>query len=306
MVNYIIRRLLLAIPALLGVSILVFTMVRMLPGCPAIGIAGVHAAPEFIEYIREEFGLDKGLHIQYVIFLGRLLRGDLGISTHSRRPVTTEIWTRLPNTIELAAASLFIAIIIGISAGIISAIKPYSIIDNMSMFGALLGVSLPVFWLGLLFMLFFSVTLGWLPATGRGTILHLILPAVTLSVGSTAINARMTRASMLEVLGQDYITTARSKGLREQLVICKHALKNSLIPVITIIGLRFGTLLGGAVLTETVFAWPGVGRLVVDAILARDFPVVQGVVLVIAGGFVLVNLFVDLLYSFFDPRIRYE
>ena len=306
MLSYVVRRIFLMIPVLLGVSLLVFAMVRMLPGCPAIGIAGVHASPEFIEYIREEFGLDKGLHIQYFIFLGRLLRGDLGISTHSRRPVATEIWTRLPHTVELAIASSLIALLLGITAGIISATKQYSIFDNASMLFALLGVSLPVFWLGLLMMILFSVTLGWLPATGRGTILHLILPAFTLSVASTAINARITRSSMLEVLGQDYITTARSKGLRDQIVIYKHALKNSLIPVITLLGLRFGTLLGGAVLTETVFAWPGVGRLVVAAILARDFPVVQGVVLVLAGGFVFVNLFVDMLYSLLDPRIRYE
>lgn len=304
--GYIVRRLLLTFPVLLGVSVLVFSMIRLVPGCPALAIAGVHASPEFVEHIREEFGLDKPVLIQYVIFMSKLLQGDLGISTHSRRPVTTEIWDRFPNTVELTIASLVIASLIGIIAGVISATKQYSIFDNASMFVALFGVSVPVFWLGLMLMLLFSVILGWLPATGRGTILHLTLPSITLAAASTAIIARMTRSSMLEVLHQDFINTARAKGLREQIVVYKHALKNALIPVVTIIGLRFGTLLSGAVLTETVFAWPGVGRLMVDSIMARDYPVVQGAVLLFAVTFVFVNLFVDILYSFLDPRIRYE
>ncbi|MBT9166636.1 MAG: Glutathione transport system permease protein GsiC [Chloroflexi bacterium] len=238
--------------------------------------------------------------------MSRLLQGDLGISTHSRRPVTTEIWDRFPNTVELAVAAMAIATLIGVVAGVISATKRNSIFDNASMLVALFGVSVPVFWMGLMLMLLFAVILGWLPATGRGTILHLLLPSITLATASTAIIARMTRSSMLEVLHQDFITTARAKGLREQIVVYKHALKNALIPVVTIIGLQFGLLLSGAVITETVFAWPGVGRLMVGSIMARDFPVVQGTVLLIALTFVFINLFVDILYSFLDPRIRYE
>ncbi|MCL0078240.1 ABC transporter permease [Dehalococcoidia bacterium] len=304
--SYILRRLLLTIPVLIGVSLLVFSMIRLVPGCPAVAIAGVHASPEFVEHIRQEFGLDKPMYVQYFRFMGRLLQGDLGISTHSRRPVVVEIWDRFPNTVELTIASLAIASLLGIGAGIVSATRRYSIFDNASMLIALFGISMPVFWLGLMLMLIFSVVLGWLPAVGRGTIWHLILPAITLGAASAAIFARMTRSSMLEVLHQDFITTARAKGLRERIVIYKHALKNALIPVVTIIGLRFGTLLSGAVLTETVFAWPGVGRLMVDSIMARDYPVVQGTVLLLAGTFVFVNLFVDILYSFLDPRIRYE
>lgn len=304
--GYIARRLLLTIPTLIGVSFLVFSMIRLVPGDPAIAIAGVHATKEFVEEIREEFGLDKPLYVQYFRFMSRLLRGDLGISTRTRRPVLQEIWDRFPNTVELSVASMIVAALIGIPAGIISATRQYSIFDNLCMIAALFGVSIPVFWLGLMLMLLFAVILDWLPATGRGTILHLILPAITLGAASAAILARMTRSSMLEVLRQDFITTARSKGLREQSVIYKHALKNALIPVVTIMGLRFGTLLSGAVLTETVFAWPGVGRLMVDSILARDYPVVQGAVLLLAVTFVFINLFVDILYSFLDPRIRYE
>ncbi|MBT9161889.1 MAG: nickel ABC transporter permease [Dehalococcoidia bacterium] len=304
--QYIVRRLLLTIPVLIGVSLLVFSMVRLIPGDPATAIAGVHATPEFIEQIREEYGLDKPLHIQYSIFMGNLLRGDLGVSARTGRPVTTEIWDTFPNTVELTVASMVIASLIGIGAGVISATKRNSIFDNSSMLVALFGVSIPVFWLGLMLMLLFAVILGWFPATGRGTISHLILPAITLGTASAAIIARMTRSSMLEVLHRDFIITARAKGLREQIVVYKHALKNALIPVVTIIGLQLGTLLGGAVLTETVFAWPGVGRLMVDSIMARDYPVVQGAVLLLALTFVFVNLFVDILYSFLDPRIRYE
>lgn len=306
MASYIIRRLLLVIPVLLGVSLLVFSMVRLIPGDPAIFIAGEHASSADIEAIREQFGLTRSLPVQYTIFLGNLLRGDLGRSTRTDRPVTREIWERFPDTLQLASASMLIASLVGLIAGIISATRPYSIIDYTAMVGAMIGVSAPVFWLGLMLMLLFSVRLNWLPAVGSGTISHLILPALTLGAASTAVIARMTRSSMLEVFGQDYVRTARSKGLKENRVIVKHALRNSLVPVITIMGLRFGTLLGGAVLTEIVFAWPGVGRLMVDSILARDYPVVQGAVLVIAMTFIFVNLAVDLLYSFIDPRIRCE
>lgn len=306
MASYIIRRLLLVIPVLLGVSLLVFSMVRLIPGDPAIFIAGEHASSADIEAIREQFGLTRSLPVQYTIFLGNLLRGDLGRSTRTDRPVTREIWERFPDTLQLTSASMLIASLVGLIAGIISATRPYSIIDYTAMVGAMIGVSAPVFWLGLMLMLLFSVRLNWLPAVGSGTISHLILPALTLGAASTAVIARMTRSSMLEVFGQDYVRTARSKGLKENRVIVKHALRNSLVPVITIMGLRFGTLLGGAVLTEIVFAWPGVGRLMVDSILARDYPVVQGAVLVVAMTFIFVNLAVDLLYSFIDPRIRCE
>jgi ABC-type dipeptide/oligopeptide/nickel transport system permease component len=304
--QYILKRLILAVPVLVGASLLVFAMVRLIPGCPAVAMAGVHATPEFVEALRKDLRLDEPIYTQYFIFMGNLLRGDLGLSTRTGRPVATEIWARFPNTVELAMASMLVASIIGIIAGVISATKQYSIFDNGSMLVALFGVSMPVFWLGLMLMLLFSVMLGWLPAAGRGTFWHLILPAITLSTGSMALIARLTRSSMLEIFHQDFITTARAKGLREQIVIYKHALKNALIPVVTIIGLQSGILLGGAVLTETVFAWPGVGRLLVDSIMARDYPVVQGTVLLIAVIFVFVNLFVDILYSFLDARIRYE
>ncbi|MCL0058282.1 ABC transporter permease [Dehalococcoidia bacterium] len=305
--QYVLRRLILTIPVLIGVSLLVFAMVRLVPGCPAVAIAGVHATPEFVEQVRRDLGLDRPLHTQYFIFVGNLLRGDLGVSTRTGRPAATEIWDKFPNTVELAMASTLVASVIGIIAGVISATRQHSIFDSGSMLVALFGVSVPVFWLGLVLMLLFAVTLDWLPAGGRGgTIEYLILPAITLGAASAAIIARMTRSSMLEVLRQDFITTARAKGLRERIVTYKHALKNALIPVVTIIGLQSGILLGGAVLTETVFAWPGVGRLMVDSIMARDFPVVQGAVLLFAVCFVFVNLFVDVLYSFLDPRIRYE
>ncbi|MCL0069393.1 ABC transporter permease [Dehalococcoidia bacterium] len=305
--QYVLRRLILTIPVLIGVSLLVFAMVRLVPGCPAVAIAGVHATPEFVEQVRKDLGLDRPLHTQYFIFVGNLLRGDLGVSTRTGRPAATEIWDKFPNTVELAMASTLVASVIGIIAGVISATRQHSIFDSGSMLVALFGVSVPVFWLGLVLMLLFAVTLDWLPAGGRGgTIEYLILPAITLGAASAAIIARMTRSSMLEVLRQDFITTARAKGLRERIVTYKHALKNALIPVVTIIGLQSGILLGGAVLTETVFAWPGVGRLMVDSIMARDFPVVQGAVLLFAVCFVFVNLFVDVLYSFLDPRIRYE
>lgn len=306
MASYILRRLLLVIPVLLGVSLLVFSMVRLIPGDPAIFIAGEHATEEDIDAIREEFGLNRSFPVQYWFFLRNLVRGDLGRSTRTDRPVGVEIWERLPNTLKLASVSMLIASIVGLIAGIISATRPYSFLDYISMVGAMIGVSTPVFWLGLMLMLLFSVQLNWLPAAGAKTFSHIILPAITLGAASTAVIARMTRSSMLEVFNQDYIQTARSKGLREGWVVIKHALRNALVPVVTVMGLRFGTLLGGAVLTETVFAWPGIGRLMVGSILARDYPVVQGAVLVVACTFIFVNLAVDLLYSFIDPRIRFE
>ncbi len=295
----------LAVPVLIGVSILVFAIVRFIPGDPARAIAGVHASPEFIEQVRKELLLDEGLHVQYFVYMKNLLQGDMGRSTFTRRPVTVELRERLPNTLLLAVTAMGIATFLGMSAGIISATKRYSLFDNFSMLLALVGVAAPVFWLGVMFQLLFSVNLGWLPSGGIGSWKHLILPALTLGLATAALIARITRSSMLEVLRQDYITTARSKGLIERVVTYKHALKNALIPVVTVMGLQFGTLLGGAVLTETVFSWPGIGRLMVDSILARDYPVVQGAVLLLAIFFVMINLLVDVIYAFLDPRISY-
>lgn len=305
MYGYVIRRLLLAIPVLIGVSILVFAIIRFIPGDPARAIAGVHASPEYIEQVRRELLLDEGLHVQYYVYITNLLQGDLGRSTFTRRPVTVELRERFPNTLILAATAMVIATIIGMSAGIISATRRYSLFDNFSMLAALVGVAAPVFWLGVMFQLLFSVHLGWLPSGGIGTWKHLVLPSLTLGLATAALLARITRSSMLEVLRQDYITTARSKGLVERVVTYKHALKNAMIPVVTVMGLQFGTLLGGAVLTETVFSWPGIGRLMVDSILARDYPVVQGAVLLLAVFFVMINLVVDVIYAFLDPRISY-
>ncbi len=305
MYGYIIRRLLLAIPVLIGVSILVFAIIRFIPGDPARAIAGVHASPQYIEQVRRDLLLDEGIHVQYYVYLTNLLQGDMGRSTFTGRPVTTELMARFPNTMVLASAAMMIAIIVGMSAGIVSATKRYSLFDNASMLFALFGVAAPVFWLGIMFQLLFSVHLGWFPSGGIGTWRHLVLPALTLGLATTALIARITRSSMLDVLRQDYITTARSKGLVERVVVYKHALKNAMIPVVTVMGLQFGTLLGGAVLTETVFSWPGVGRLMVDSILARDYPVVQGAVLLLAVLFVMINLVVDVIYAFLDPRISY-
>ncbi|HLT59490.1 MAG TPA: nickel ABC transporter permease [Limnochordales bacterium] len=306
MSQYILRRLALMVPVLFGVSVVVFAMVRMIPGDPARIMAGEAATEEVVERIREQLGLNKHPVIQYGIFLQNLLRGDLGRSTLSRLPVLDELGAALPATFELAAASMLIALAIGISTGVLSAVRPNSWIDAVSMFIALLGVSMPVFWLGLMLMLLFSLHLGWFPTAGHGTWRHLVLPAVTLGLSSAAIIARMTRSSMLEVLRQDYVRTARAKGVPEARVVLRHALRNALIPVVTVTGLQFGNLLGGAVLTETVFAWPGIGRLMVGAITARDYPVVQGSVLTVALAFILINLLVDVLYAYIDPAIRYD
>jgi len=304
--TYIVRRLLLTLPVLLGVTFIIFAMVRLIPGDPAQVIAGEQATRETVETVRRSLGLDQPLLHQYVRFLGDLLRGDMGRSTRSLRPVAQELADRFPNTIELTLAGMLVASLIGIGAGVVSATRQNRWPDTLSMVLALGGVSMPVFWLGLMLILLFSVKLGWLPPVGRGSWAQLVLPAITLGAASAAILARMTRSSLLEVLRQDFIVTARAKGLAQRFVVYKHALKNAMIPVITVMGLQFGTLLSGAVLTETVFAWPGIGRLIVESILARDYPVVQGAVLLTALTFVLVNLVVDLLYSVLDPRIRYE
>lgn len=306
MLQYVIKRLLSTIPVLIGISLLLFFMLRMLPGDPAQVLAGEMATPEDIRLMRHQLGLDRPIHVQYAFFFSRLARFDLGRSARTQNPVTEEIWARLPNTMLLAVVAITLACLFGIPAGIISAVRPYTWIDYMVTSTAIFGISMPVFWLGLMLVVVFSIILQWLPAGGTGTWRHVILPSFTLAAFVVAFIARMTRSSMIEVLSQDYTTTARSKGLKERVVVIKHALKNALIPIITVIGLQFGLLLGGAVLTETVFAWPGLGRLIVDSILARDYPVIQGAILVFGLLYILVNLMVDLLYAYVDPRIRYD
>jgi len=306
MPQYVFKRLLSTIPVLLGISLLLFFMLRMLPGDPAQVLAGEMATEEEVEMIRSQLGLDRPIYVQYFFFLGRLIRFDLGNSARTQNPVIEEVWARLPNTVVLAVAAMSLACLLGLPAGIISAVRPYSWVDYLCTSGALFGISMPVFWLGLMLIVVFSVYLQWLPAGGTGTWKHVILPSLTLASFVVAFVARMTRSSMIEVLSQDYTTTARSKGLKEEVVIIKHALKNALIPIITVIGLQFGHLLGGAVLTETVFAWPGLGRLIVDSILARDYSMIQGTILIFGLLYILVNLITDLLYAYVDPRIHYE
>ena len=334
MFNYILRRLILLIPLLLAISVVVFFMIHLIPGDPVQIMLGDKGTEEDAARLRSELGFDEPLPVQYFKFLSNLVRGDLGRSIRNRNPVINEIGAAFPATIELTVLSMIFASIIGIAAGIVSAIKQYSIIDNLTMVGALLGISMPVFWVGMMLMLIFGARLGWLPISGRisrvtdleiitnfylldsiltqnwaalrSTFSHLILPAITLATIPVAMIARMTRSTTLEILNQDYIRTARAKGLPEKVVILKHVLKNSLIPVVTIIGLQFGSFLGGAVLTETVFARAGVGRLLINGILGRDFPVIQGAVIFIASFFIFINLVVDILYSYLDPRIHYS
>lgn len=306
MLNYVIKRLFSMIPVLVGISILLFFMLRMLPGDPAQVLAGQMASPEEIETIRKQLGLDRPVYEQYLSYLGRLVRLDLGRSARTQNPVIEEIWARLPNTALLAVVAIGLACLFGIPAGVISAVRPYTWVDYLVTMGALFGISMPVFWLGLMLVVVFAVVLRWLPAGGTGSWQHVVLPSVTLASFVVAFIARMTRSTMLETLSLDYISTARSKGLKEEVVVIKHALRNALIPIVTVVGLQFGLLLGGAVLTETVFAWPGIGRLIVDSILARDYPVIQGTILIFGLLYILVNLAVDILYVVIDPRIRYE
>jgi peptide/nickel transport system permease protein len=306
LLSYLIKRLFSTIPVLIGISLLLFFMLRMLPGDPAQVLAGQMATPDEIENIRQQLGLDRPIYEQYAAYLGRLARFDLGRSARTQNPVTQEIWARLPNTMLLAVVAIILACLFGIPAGIISAVRPYSWIDYLVTTSALFGMSMPVFWLGLMLVVVFSVILKWLPAGGTGSWQHVILPSVTLAAFVVAFIARMTRSTMIETLSQDFTTTARSKGLQERVVVIKHAFKNAMIPIITVVGLQFGLLLGGAVLTETVFAWPGLGRLIVDSILARDYPVIQGSILIFGLLYIMVNLVVDLIYALVDPRIRYD
>ena len=291
---------------MLGVVTVVFLIVHLIPGDPIEIMLGEQALAVDREALRHEMGLDKPIHLQYVAFLKGLVRGDLGQSLHTKQPVLTSIARRLPATIELAAAAMAVALLLAIPLGLLAAYKKDSLVDQGSMVFALLGISMPNFWLGPLLIIVFSLKLGWFPVSGRGSLAHVVLPAITLGTAMAAILTRMTRASMLDVIQSDYITTARAKGVRESLVVLKHAFRNALIPVVTIVGLQIGSLLAGSIITETIFAWPGIGRLTIQAINARDYPLVQGCVLIIALGYVLVNFATDLLYGLIDPRIRYE
>lgn len=304
MYKYVVKRILLLIPVLLGVSFLVFTIMSFTPGDPAQLILGESAPKEAVAQLRLEMGLNDPFIVQYLRFVKNAVVGNFGQSYTTGREVFGEIFSRFPNTLILAVLGIIIAVCIGIPLGIISATRQYTLIDSVSMIGALLGVSMPVFWLGLMLILTFSVNLRWLPSGGFDGLKSLILPSITLGVGSAAIITRMTRSSMLEVIRQDYIRTARAKGVAEKVVINKHALKNALIPVITVVGLQFGGLLGGAVLTESVYSWPGVGRMMVDAIRQKDTPTVLASVIFLAVTFSVVNLAVDILYAYVDPRIK--
>lgn len=304
MLMFIIRRLIQTIPVVIGVTFVVFFIMQLVPGDPAVLLAGEGASKETIEGIREQLGLSRPLYVQYFDYLVNIFHGDFGMSLKNNKPILDEILVRLPITMELAFFSILITIVLGMGAGIISAVKPYSLTDVSVMLVALLGISLPSFWFGLLMMYFFSVKLQILPVAGWDSWQHIILPAFTLGAGGAAIVARMTRSSMLEVVRQDYIRTARAKGLRERIIISKHALRNALIPVITVVGLQFGALLGGTVLVESIFAINGLGRMIVDAIRIRDLPMVQGGVLFASLIFVIVNLFVDIFYRFFNKRIE--
>ncbi len=306
MLRYILHRILMLIPVLFGVTLVAFSLLHLVPGDPAEILAGQEATKEVIDRIRAEYGLDKPLAIQYLRFVGNTVRGDLGISIQSRHPVNELLFQRLAFTLQLSLASILVASTIGLLAGIVSSTRQYSVFDTASMLGALFGISMPIFWLGILLILVFAVKLHWLPSGGTGGLRHLVLPAIALGSASAAVIARMTRASMLEVARQDYIRTARATGYRERVVIFRHGLKNAMIPVLTVFGLEFGYMLGGAVLTETVFSLPGIGRLLVEGIFMRDYPVVQGAMMAVATTFVLVNLLTDVAYAFFDPRIRYE
>jgi peptide/nickel transport system permease protein len=297
------------IPILLGAATIVFALMFIVPGDPARLLMGQHGDERTLATIRQELGLDKPVYVQYARFIGRLAKGDFGMSYRQKRPVAEIIRERFPATAKLAVASIILAVTIGITAGILAAVFRNTILDWLVMIISLSGISMPVFWLGMMLILLFASGLGWLPVGGygrSGDLRHIILPAVSLAAISVGYIARMMRSSMLEVIGKDYIRTARAKGLSKRVVVLRHALRNAFIPVITIIGINFASLLGGAVATETVFAWPGLGRATVDAIRVRDLPVVEGCVMFLALIFVIANLLVDLSYAWLDPRIRLD
>ncbi len=314
--GYIARRLFLALPVLLGVSVLVFGVLHLAPGDPAAIMLGAQATREDVERLRRDLGLDQPLPVQYLSWMGHVLRGDLGRSIPLGREVLPEVLLRFRSTLILTAGALVIAIVVGVPAGVLSATRQYTWLDRLSMGVAVTGQSLPVFWTGIMLIIVFALSLRWFPSAGMASpyggggaldlLWHLALPALTLGTASAAALARLTRSSVLEIVRQDYVRSARAKGLAERAVVLRHVLKNAVNPIITVLGLQVGYLLGGAILTETVFSWPGLGSMMVRAIQARDYPLVQGGVLLVATTFVLVNLAVDLLYAVFDPRIRYE
>lgn len=307
MLAYIIRRILQSFIVLIGVSIAVAAMTEFIPGDPAQAILGDNASPEALEQLREEMGLNDPFYVQYWRFVERLVtEGSLGKSIRTNREVLTEISERFPNTLVLTIGAVILSSSIGIASGVLAAVRRGKPTDAAVLVGTTIGLSVPSFWVALMMIWLFSVKLGWLPVTGSGTWKHAVMPIITLSLGAVATKSRLTRSSMLEVLGQDYIRTGRAKGLAERQVVFTHALRNALLPVITIIGLQFGGLLGGAFITEVIFSWPGVGQLAVNSILYRDFPVVQGTVLLVTVAFVFTNLLVDIAYAWVDPRIRYS
>jgi peptide/nickel transport system permease protein len=313
---YILGRLVSVIPVLFGVSIVIFLLMKLIPGDAAQVLAGPSATHDEVELIREDLGLNEPLQVQYGRWLARALRGDLGRSIELRAPVTTMVIERFKNTAILAVASMLLSIAVGVSAGVISATRPFSAFDRLAMVGALFGNSMPTFWLGLVLILTFSLGLGWFPSNGMSDIrgnggpfdllYHLALPSITLAGVSAAVIARVTRSSMFEVIGHEYVTTARAKGLSERRVIWGHALKNAILPVVTVIGVQMGYLLGGSILVETVFSWPGLGLQLYRAISSRDLPLVQGGVMLVSAVFVFLNLAVDVLYALLDPRVRYS
>ena len=306
MTRFLVRRLLLTIPVLLGVATLVFSLIHLVPGDPVQSMLGESASPEDITEMRGRLGLDRPLYAQYVSFLKGIASGNLGTSLRTNQAVTAAIAERLPATFELAFAAMFVATLIAIPLGIVAAVGAGTHVDHAATTLALLGISVPNFWLGPLLAIVFSVTLGWLPVSGRGTAAHLILPAITLGAPLAAVLARMTRASVIEELRELYVLAARARGASRVRAVLKHAFRNSLIPIVTVLGLQFGAVLTGAVITETIFAWPGVGRLLIQSISFRDYPLVQGCILLIAVTYVAMNLLTDLVYGLLDPRIRFD
>jgi peptide/nickel transport system permease protein len=305
-IKFLVRRIVLTIPVVLGVATLVFSLIHLVPGDPVQALLGETASPAEMAELRGRLGLDRPLLVQYGRFLTGLARGDLGTSLRTSQPVTAAIAERLPATFELAIAAMTLAIFFAVPLGLIAAVRAGTPVDHAATTLALLGISMPNFWLGPILAIVFSVTLGWVPVSGRGTLAHLVLPAITLAAPLSAVLARMTRASVIEELRELYVLAARARGVSRGRAVLRHAFRNSLIPIVTVLGLQFGAVLTGAVITETIFAWPGVGRLLIQSIGFRDYPLVQGCILLIAVTYVSMNLLTDLAYGFLDPRIRYE
>ena len=306
MSGFLLRRVLLTVPVLIGVATLVFSLIHLVPGDPALAMLGESASPQDIAVLRDKLGLDRPLIVQYGTFMRNAVVGDLGTSLRTSQPVSTLIAERMPATFELAAAAMVVALVIAIPLGVVAAARAGTLTDHAATTLALVGISMPNFWLGPLLAIVFSVTLGWFPVSGRGTLANLVLPAITLGAPLAAVLARMTRASVIEELRELYVLAARARGLSRTRAVVRHAFRNSLIPIVTVLGLQLGSVLTGAVITETIFAWPGVGRLLVQSIGSRDYPAVQGCVLLIAFTYVTTNLLVDVAYGLLDPRIRYE